>query len=158
MGVEIERKFVVPDPPGDLERHASEQIHQGYLVVSGDSEVRIRSLGDERFLTVKRGSGIQRAELEIEISDQQFQALWKLVEGRHVTKRRFYLPLGTLTAEVDIYGGELDGLITADVEFESMDAGERFEPPEWFGAEVTDDDRFANQSLAQAARPPEPAP
>ena len=32
-----------------------------------------------------------------------------------------------------------------------MDAGEGFEPPEWFGAEVTDDDRFANQSLAQAA-------
>jgi CYTH domain-containing protein len=101
---------------------------------------------------------MERAELEIEISDQQFQALWKLVEGRHVTKRRFYLPLGTLTAEVDIYGGELDGLITAEVEFESMDAGEGFEPPEWFGAEVTDDDRFANQSLAQAARPPEPAP
>ena len=70
---------------------------------------------------------MERAELEIEISDQQFQALWKLVEGRHVTKRRFYLPLGTLTAEVDVYGGELDGLITAEVEFESMDAGEGFE-------------------------------
>lgn len=158
VGVEIERKFVVPDPPRDLERHASKQIDQGYLVVSGDAEVRIRSLGDERFLTVKRGSGMERAELEIEISDQQFQALWKLVEGRHVTKRRFYVPLGALTAEVDVYGGELDGLITAEVEFESMDAGEGFEPPEWFGAEVTDDDRFANQSLAQAARPPDQAP
>ena len=157
MGVEIERKFVVPDPPGDLERHASEQIHQGYLVVSGDSEVRIRSLGDERFLTVKRGSGIQRAELEIEISDEQYQALWELVGGNHITKRRFYVPLGALTAEVDVYGGELEGLITAEVEFESMGAGEGFEPPGWFGAEVTDDPRFANQSLAQAARPPEPS-
>jgi len=63
----------------------------------------------------------------------------------------------TLTAEVDVYGGELDGLITAEVEFESMGAGEGFEPPGWFGAEVTDDARFANQSLAQAARPPEPS-
>ena len=77
------------------------------------------------------------------------------MEGRHVTKRRFYVPLGALTAEVDVYGGELDGLITAEIEFESMDAGEGFEPPEWFGA---DDDRFANQSLAQTARPPDQAP
>ena len=126
-------------------------------MVSGDSEVRIRSLGDERFLAVKRGSGIQRAELEIEISDEQYQALWELVEGNHITKRRFYVPLGALTAEVDVYCGELDGLITAEVEFESMGAGEGFEPPGWFGAEVTDDARFANQSLAQAARPPEPS-
>lgn len=158
MGIEIERKFVVPDPPRDLERHASEQIDQGYLVVSGDAEVRIRSLGDERFLTVKRGAGVKRAEIEIEISDEQFQALWDLVKANHITKRRFYVPLGTLTAEVDVYGGDLDGLITVEVEFESMGAGEGFEPPEWFGEEVTDDDRFANQSLAQAARPPEPAP
>jgi adenylate cyclase len=157
LGVEIERKFMAPGVPEGLDRCRSEDIEQGYLAVGPDAEVRLRRIGEERVLTVKRGAGAQRLEEEVEITEAQFQALWPLIEGQRLSKRRFYVPLDGLVAEVDVYGGELDGLITAEVEFESSDQSDGFHPPPWLGTEVTEDPRFANQALATAAGPPEAA-
>jgi adenylate cyclase len=151
---EIERKFLVPAAPGEIGRASFEEIEQGYLVVSPRSELRLRTIGDKRLLTLKRGSGSERLEVEIELSEPQFGALWGATEGARVTKRRFYASIGDATAEIDVYGGRLDGLITAEVEFESREQAEAFEPPPWFGADVTEDHRYANQSLAVAPEPP----
>jgi adenylate cyclase len=115
----------------------------------------VRRIGDELFLTVKRGSGRDRLEEEIEITAEQFEALWPATEGYRLSKRRFYMPLNGLTAEVDAYGGELDGLITAEVEFDSSSDSEAFDPPPWLGDEITDDTRYANQALAKDGIPPE---
>jgi len=72
-----------------------------------------------------------------------------LTEGRQVVKRRYFVPLeGGLTAEVDVYDGELDGLVTGEVEFPDADAALAFEAPEWLGRDVTEDPRYANQKLA----------
>jgi CYTH domain-containing protein len=49
---------------------------------------------------------------------------------------------------LDVYKSGLDGLLTAEVEFSSVRESASFEPPEWFGADVTDDDRFKNKNLA----------
>jgi CYTH domain-containing protein len=38
--------------------------------------------------------------------------------------------------------------VVAEVEFDGEDAADAFEPPDWFGAEVTDDARYKNQRLA----------
>ena len=50
--------------------------------------------------------------------------------------------------ELDVFSGAHDGLVLAEVEFESTEALEAFEPPEWFGPEVTDDGRYTNAGLA----------
>ena len=69
-------------------------------------------------------------------------------------KVRHFVPLGEgLRAEVDVYAGELDGLRTAEVEFDSRADADRFEPPAWFGEELTGDERYANRSLATAGLP-----
>lgn len=115
----------------------------------------MRRIGDESFLTVKRGSGRERLEEEIGITAEQFEALWPATEGRRLSKRRFYVPLDGLTAEVDVYGGLLDGLITAEVEFEASSDSQGFDPPAWFGNEITGDARYANQALAKDGIPPE---
>ena len=141
--------------PGEIDRYRCDPIEQGYLAVSAESEVRIRSIGEELLLTLKRGSGRERFEREIEVTEEQFQALWCATEGCRLTKRRFYVPLGQGTAQLDVYGGDLDGLITAEVEFDSREESEAFDPPAWFGPEVTDDARYANQALARAATPPD---
>jgi adenylate cyclase len=141
--------------PSGLERCRSEEIDQGYLAADAESEVRVRRIGAESFLTVKRGSGRDRLEDEIEITAEQLEALWRATEGRRLTKHRFYVPLDGLTAEVDVYGGKLDGLITAEVEFDSVSDSEGFDPPPWFGDEITDDARYANQALAREGIPPE---
>jgi CYTH domain-containing protein/CHAD domain-containing protein len=149
---EIERKFLV----GEMPRAESgrTEIEQGYLALGDGEEVRLRRAGDELFLTAKRGSGEVREEAEVTIEPGAFESLWPLTEGRRVRKVRHYVPLGEgLRAEVDVYGGQLEGLRTAEVEFGSRAAADRFEPPPWLGEELTGDERYANRSLATQGLP-----
>jgi CYTH domain-containing protein len=153
MGQEVERKFLVSAPPTWLGECRSEPIAQGYLAIAaGGEEVRVRRRGPRKLLTVKRGQGEERLEVEIELDDEQFEALWPLTEGRRVRKRRHYVEVDR-TIEVDVYEGELEGLVTAEVEFDSTEEGDRFSPPDWLGEELTGDDRYANQQLALHGRP-----
>ena len=145
--METERKFLVDDlPGGDIGGGA--EILQGYLAVGGGVEVRLRAKKGRCFLTVKRGSGLQRAESEVVLDRAQFDGLWPATEGRRVEKTRYEVPVGELTAELDRYHGALDGLLTVEVEFSSVDKAAAFDPPDWFGFEVTEDPRYKNQRLA----------
>ena len=107
MGSEIERKFVLEGMPPEAAEAVPVEIEQGYLVVTGELEVRLRRAGGERHLTVKLGSGEQREEVEVELGEAAFEALWPLTEGRRLRKARSRVPLaGGLVAEVDRYGGD----------------------------------------------------
>ena len=154
-GTEIERKFLVAERPADLERQPGEALEQGYLAVDGDVEVRVRRKGARHVLTVKSGSGRVRVEEELDIDDRRFTSLWPLTEGRRVSKTRYRVPVQDgLTAEVDVYDGELAGLVVAEIEFDSAEAGDAFSAPEWLGREVTDDSRYGNRTLAVHGVPP----
>jgi adenylate cyclase len=153
VAVEIERRFLVPSPDAIPDAREVRQIAQGYLAVTEDTEVRVRRLGEQAFLTVKRGHGQVRGEEEIELSSGQYDALWPLTEGFRVEKRRHYVEHDRLTFEVDVFGAELEGLVLAEVEFPSEDESGGFDPPEWLGDEVTGDGRYESQSLALHGRP-----
>ena len=56
---------------------------------------------------------------------------------------------GELVAEIDVFGGALDGLVLVEVEFDDLPAAERFAPPDWFGRELTDDARWSGAALAR---------
>jgi CYTH domain-containing protein/CHAD domain-containing protein len=156
VAAEIERKFLLEQLPSDLGRHPHKQIEQGYLAVSKRAEVRLRRADGECTLTVKRGSGEEREEIEVELAAEQFDALWEACGEGRLAKRRHLVPLGGgLTAEVDVYGGSLQGLAVAEVEFSSLEAARAFERPAWFDREVTADHRYANQSLARGGIPTE---
>jgi adenylate cyclase len=157
VGTEIERKFRLSGQPEWLSDHDSQRIEQGYLAIEGGdgAEVRLRRKDDETLLTVKRGAGRTRDEEEIEVANEQFEALWPLTEGRRVAKVRYLVPHDTSTIEVDVFEGDLGELVTAEVEFESEAASDEFEPPDWLGEEVTGDPRFANETLAVAGAPKE---
>jgi CYTH domain-containing protein len=100
MATEIERKFLIPAAPDWLQDLPSERIAQGYLaVVDGEREVRIRRKGDQAALTVKSGSGETRREEEIDLSADQFEALWPLTEGARVFKTRYRVPYDGATIE-----------------------------------------------------------
>ena len=157
MSLEIERKFLVTALPEGLGRYRHERILQGYLVVGADGrEVRLRRKGRKHYETVKVGSGEVRSELEIELTASQFDALWDATAGRRIEKTRYEIPHAGKTIEVDVYHGELAGLVTAEVEFASPEESRRFAAPPWFGREVTDDRAHQNQSLALHGRPPRP--
>ena len=153
---ELERKFLVTgELPDDLDRYPSEEISQGYVAVADDgTEVRLRARGGDYTLTVKSGPSLARVEVEIEIDERRFESLWPLTAGRRIVKRRYLIPAGgQLSIELDLYAGELDGLVTAEIEFESEDQAEAFEPPPWIGSDVTGDGAYSNQSLAAHRRP-----
>jgi adenylate cyclase len=153
VAVEIERKFLVSSPDAMPDASEVRQIAQGYLAVTEDTEVRVRRLGEGAFLTVKRGHGEVRREEEIELSAEQFDALWPLTEESRLEKRRHYVEHDGLKFEVDVFGGDLKGLVVAEVEFPSEEKSSRFGPPEWLGDEVTGDRRYESQSLALRGRP-----
>jgi adenylate cyclase len=154
-GREIERKFLVSKAPDDLASYPAESIEQGYIVVEGPVDVRVRRRGDRTLLTVKSGAGRVRLEEEFEIDERRFASLWPLSDGRRIAKIRYSMPGdGGLTIELDVYAGDLAGLVTVEVEFESEAASDAFDPPDWFGPELTDDMRYANRALAVHGPPP----
>lgn len=155
-GVEIERKFLLTALPDPVREVPGERVEQGYLAIGSDGvEVRVRRRAGACTLTVKSGpGGTSRVEEELPLDEPQFTSLWELSSGRRVEKTRHVLELGDgVCAEVDVYAGALAGLLTAEVEFASEAASRSFAPPDWFGAEVTGDARYANQSLAVHGAP-----
>ena len=150
--VERERKFLVRSLP-NLPAVGTD-MRQGYLAIDGSVGVRVRDEVERgQTLTVKSGSGAVRTELEWSIEAPQFEAAWAITEDRRVHKTRYRMDVGARTAEIDVFHGSLDGLVLVEVEFSSMGELEEFEPPEWFGDEVTEDDRYANASLAVHGAP-----
>ena len=114
----------------------------------------MRARGGDYTLTVKSGPSRTRVEEEIEIDERRFESLWTLTVGRRIEKRRYLIAVGDqLTIELDVYAAELDGLVTAEIEFDSAEQPEAFEPPPWIGRDVTGDGGYSNQSLAAHGRP-----
>lgn len=146
--MEIERKWLAGPLPDDVADRAGARIEQGYLTTGADGpEVRIRRRGGDSSLTVKGAGDLARTEVELPLSDERFEALWPLTEGRRVLKTRILAPLADgLTAEVDVY--EDRALVVVEAEFKSVEEAREFAAPVWFGREVTDDPAYKNRNLA----------
>lgn len=158
MAEEIERRFLIEDPAVARKRATrSEVVAQGYVAIDpAGLQVRVRRLGERTLLTVKGGSGEHRVEVEFDIERGVFGELWELTDGRRIEKRRHYVEAAEgLVYEVDVYDGDLSGLAVVEVEFGSGEESAAFEPPDWFGAELTGDERYSNVSLAVDGLPAE---
>lgn len=152
---ERERKFLIDILSPELLSEAvhAAQIQQGYITLSENAETRIRSTttreGAQYTLTTKSGNDVQqRQEDEVEITKDIFDQLSSRVSHRFVSKIRYSIPYGKFTIEIDMYRGEHEGLIIAEVEAESEAALQSFVPPAWFGPEVTRNENFRNRHLA----------
>lgn len=150
---EIERKFLVATEPAAQNLDDGVRLRQGYLAEDGDVSVRVRITESLAVLTVKAGRGIARTEVETELSPDQAEALWPHTEGRRIEKVRYRIPVDGAVAELDIYEGMLAGLLTVEVEFSSTENANRFQPPDWFGLDVTNDGRWTNAALSRNGRP-----
>ena len=153
--MEIERKFLIPTLPDDLARYPSAAIDQGYLASTPEGvEVRVRRKGDQCFLTVKHGAKLARTEVELPLAGPQFDELWPLTAGRRLRKIRYDLPgPDGLVIELDVYADALAGLQTADVEFPDEPAAHAFQPPEFFGREISGDPLYRNERMAREGFP-----
>ena len=153
---EIERKFLLKKLPTDLTSYPQKSIEQGYLIATPDGrQVRLRrtvraGLASQGCtLTFKTAEGSVREEREIEITADQFETLWPATSGKRLTKVRHEMPWQDFTIEIDVYGGVNQGVVVAEVEFGDETECVNFQPPDWFGDEVTNDPRYSNVVLAR---------
>ena len=153
MSVEVERAFLPPQAPDRSTLGVGRRMRQGYVAREDEVEVRLRITEDDARLTVKAGRGLVRTEVELPLDAEQADALWGHTVGRRLAKTRYRVAVGGHTAEVDVYEAELAGLCRIEVEFASAAAADAFQPPPWFGVEVTGDVRWTNASLARHGRP-----
>jgi adenylate cyclase len=146
MGKEIERKYLVRKGvwnPQDSGTH----FKQGYLNSQKERVVRVRIEGTTAKLTIKGlTTGATRSEFEylIPIGDAEV-LLDHLCEQPLIDKHRHLEHHGGHTWEVDVFHGENEGLIVAEVELASE--GEAIALPPWAGEEVTHDPRYFNSNL-----------
>jgi len=146
MAKEIERKFLVR---GDSWRgqDTGKRYRQGYLSTVKEHTVRVRTVGDKGFFTVKGITvGATRSEYEYEIPVRDAnEMLDRLCERPLVEKTRYRIPHEGLTWEIDEFEGENRGLITAEVELK--DEHQAVTLPRWVGQEITGDPRYFNSNL-----------
>ena len=144
---EIERKYLVKSDVYlrlATERH---EVKQGYLCADGVRTVRVRLWDDRGVLTIKgHGNGVSRFEWEQQIPGEDAKELFLLCQPGRVEKTRYIVPLGELKVEVDVFHGENEGLVFAEIELPAEDY--RFALPEWLGPEVTGDSRYYNAYIS----------
>ncbi len=146
MGREIERKFLVTSDAWRAGA-AGLEIRQGYLSLDPERTVRVRLAGTDAWLTVKGITrGATRDEFEYEIPAADAAAMLDGLCTAHVEKTRYPVRFGGQTWEVDEFHGANEGLIVAEIELDLE--GSTVKLPPWIGAEVTDDPRYYNASLA----------
>jgi adenylate cyclase len=147
MNFEIERKFLVVGDEWRTLTTRNRRIRQAYLSSNSRASIRIRMVDDHAAsLTFKsRGADIRRLELEYPIPALEAEALISLREGAVITKVRYDVPIGDLVWEVDIFSGDNEGLILAEVELKHED--QHVELPAWIGVEVTGQAQYYNSSL-----------
>lgn len=147
--IEIERKFLVLIDAYKNEAVNHKRIAQGYLNSNPERTVRVRTKGDQGFLTIKgksNESGTSRMEWEKEISVADAEQLLALCEKGCIDKIRYEVKAGNHIFEVDEFFGDNAGLVIAEVEL--SDENESFEKPNWLGEEVTGDERYYNAYLS----------
>ena len=144
MGKEIERKFrVIKDTWRNVK---GTRYRQGYLNSAKERNVRVRTMEDKAYLTIKGiAIGASRMEFEYEIPLQDADELLEICEKPLIEKTRYKVQEGGFVWEVDEFFRENQGLIVAEVELESED--QKFPKPDWVGEEVTGDSRYFNSNL-----------
>jgi adenylate cyclase len=148
MGVEIERKFLVDHAKwNNLDKPEGSIFRQGYMLRDADKTIRIRVTGNKGFITIKgKTTGISHSEHEYEIpvidGDELLSAFCEAV----ISKTRYCITYAGKVWEVDVFTGDNDGLIVAEIELD--DEQETFETPDWLAAEVTGDERYYNSNLS----------
>ena len=145
--VEIERKFKIKSLPENLDQYKSCTIEQAYVCTA--PVIRIRKQDDDYILTYKGGGFLAHPEYNLPLGKEGYEHLLEKSDGNIITKTRYFIPINDgLTAELDVFKNMFDGLTFVEVEFDSLDKATAFDPPEWFGEDVTKDRRYHNSYLS----------
>ena len=146
MALEIERKFLINDDSWRTGVTESIDIRQGYLNSDKERTVRVRIAGEKGFLTIKgKSENLTRKEFEYDIPRDEALELLALCKKPIIEKVRHLYPADGLTWEIDVFRGENEGLVVAEVELSDPD--QEVGLPLWIGKEVSGDPKYFNAAL-----------
>ncbi len=149
MATEIERKFLIKNSSWKEHADKGNKYSQGYLVGSKHASVRVRLQGEYAYLNIKSATlGIARQEFEYEIPlVDALEMLDTLCEKPLISKTRYHIKNDNHLWEIDVFDGDNEGLIVAEIELNNED--EVFTKPDWLGEEVSADTRYYNVCLVK---------
>lgn len=148
--MEIERKFLIKQIPKDCTSFPCRQIEQAYL--NTDPVVRVRRDNEDYYLTYKGKGLLSREEYNLPLNKEAYEHLLSKADGIILTKKRYMIPVPGnehLTIELDVFEGHYNGLILAEVEFSTEEEAKTFNPPSWFGEDVTFSGEYHNSRLSK---------
>lgn len=147
MGIEIEKKFLLKNDDWKKEADNGEQFRQGYMSGSNRSSIRIRVAGEKANINIKSATlGVTRKEYEYEIPvEDANEMLDTMCEKPFIEKHRYFVVRGAHTWEIDVFEGDNEGLVVAEIEL--SDPEEPFDIPGWIGDDVSEDPKYYNVCL-----------
>lgn len=148
--IEREKTFLAKYLP-DLSSCESKEMVDTYIPENAPHPiVRIRKQGDSYMITKKSPvdeSASTQTEQTIPLTKDEYDAL-SLVSKKQIEKVRYYYPFNGRMVEIDVFQGDLVGLVLVDVEFESSDDMEAFPIPEFCLVDITEEKFIAGGMLA----------
>ena len=147
--MEIERKYLIDinKVPYNLNEIKKHNIEQGYL--SREPVVRVRKEDEDYYLTYKSKGMMVREEYNLPLTKESYAHLIKKADGIIITKIRYIIPYEKYVIELDEFMGKYKGLYLAEVEFENEKEAEEFNPPIWFGEDVTFKSEYHNSNMSK---------
>src|SRR3989344_6152804 len=122
-----------------------------YLPTNSDHPtLRIRKRGNQYEITKKEpleNDPSRQKEETTSLTPEEFNELNQSVRGKRLHKIRYYYPVGKNIAEIDVFQGDLRGLVLVDVEFEKREEKHAFIPPALCFLDVTDKEFVAGGKL-----------
>ncbi len=150
MPFEIERKYLVKkDLWSTLAKPQGEYYRQGYIVNEKAKTVRVRATENKGFLTIKgkTDNPAIKPEYEYQIPKSEAIELLKGFTENNIEKTRYKVNYEGKTWEIDVFHGDNQGLIVAEIELHSIE--EWYKIPDWIDYEVTHEDQYFNANLSK---------
>ena len=168
MNKEIERKYAVKYIPKDFKVESVVYIKQAFIYRDKLTLIRVRDVKEKYpinahkyICTVKTKGDIEytndynigkKYEIENNIPKEEFEKLIKKPISNIIEKTRITVPIeNNLKVEIDIYYNYLEGLLTAEVEFQDEKQANNFQKPDWLGEELGYK-KLSNRKLAEMTK------
>ena len=150
MPIEIERKYLVKYNLWDaLVKPKGEYYRQGYIVNELSKTVRVRATENHGFITIKGKTDNPAIKPEYEYQIPKSEAI-ELLDGfteNNIEKIRYKIEYQGKIWEIDLFYGDNEGLIVAEIELDSME--ESYQTPAWIDREVTHESKYFNSNLSK---------
>ncbi len=150
--MEIERKYLIDKNklPMNYNEYPYHEIEQAYLCT--EPVVRVRRSDYKYYMSYKSKGLMVREEYNLPLTKDGYEHLLEKADGIIIKKKRYLIPYDGYTVELDIFEDSYDGLVLAEVEFETEEQANTFQAPEWFGEDVTFDTKYHNSTLSQGLK------